>query len=290
MRSRGSGPLLLALLMSLASAGAGAAPAIAIVIDDLGDTLGPGRATVALPGPVACAFLPESPHTRRLADEAHAAGKPVLLHLPLQPEAGKPHPLAVNDRLNAEARARHLQRMLAAVPHARGVNNHQGSRATADRRQMHWLMRELSLSGITYFIDSATSSQSEAYALARAYGLPTARRRVFLDNEPTPAAVHAQFERLLQVARRDGAALAIGHPHAATLQVLRERLPQLAQQGYQLVTPMQLIARSRAAPVVYPARLRYSEALAPGALLARTPSTTSIAPDAPAHNQAQAAE
>ncbi len=267
---------LLALVAGLIGSSVSAAPAISIVIDDLGDTLTNGRAAVELPGPVACAFLPESPHTRSLATEAHAAGKPVLLHLPLQPERGRAHPLAINTALPAVPRTEYLLRLLASVPFAEGVNNHQGSRATANREQMHWLMRELSLAGIGYFLDSATTSHSQAYALARTYGLPAVRRRVFLDNEPTEAAVEAEFDRLLRLARRDGTALAIGHPHTATLRVLQRRLPQLAEQGIELLAPVQLIARINAGPVTYPATLRFSDSLSsPPA----TPQTTASLPD-----------
>jgi polysaccharide deacetylase 2 family uncharacterized protein YibQ len=211
---------------------------------------------VTLPGAVACAFLPHSPHTRTLANLAHAGGKPVLLHLPLEPVAGRPHPLALKTGDGSDRRTQQLATMLAAVPYARGVNNHQGSRATASHEQMHWLMRELSLRGIDYFVDSATSAASVAYPLARAYGLPATRRQVFLDNDPSPAAVRIEFERLLRIARRDGRALAIGHPHAGTLAVLRERLPQLAAEGIELITPQQLIARSRQAPAAPKPRLR----------------------------------
>src|SRR3546814_6851117 len=80
-----------------------------------------------LPGPVACAFLPESPYTRRYADAAHAAGKEVLLHLPLQPIAAKPHPLTLVTSASDPVRDAALSRLLASVPHLDGVNNHEGS-------------------------------------------------------------------------------------------------------------------------------------------------------------------
>lgn len=193
----------------------------------------------------------------------------MLLHLPLEPLAGRPHPLALKASSSDDSRAQQLEHLLAAVPYATGVNNHQGSRATESRGQMHWLMRELSLRGITYFVDSATSAQSVAYLIARAYGLPAARRKVFLDNDPSPAAVRIEFERLLRLARRDGTALAIGHPHAATLAVLREQLPLLAAAGIELVTPAQLIARSTRAPELLPVNLRLTTALTPPAAVAQ---------------------
>src|SRR3546814_8250310 len=97
MRIRSRGRLLAAMVLTIASlpVRAAAPVAIAIVIDDLGDRPVETRMATELPGPVACAFLPESPYTRRYADAAHAAGKEVLLHLPLQPIAAKPNPLTM---------------------------------------------------------------------------------------------------------------------------------------------------------------------------------------------------
>lgn len=272
MRSLGGLLAALALLATAAPALA-APPAIAIVIDDLGDREADSRRAIELPGPIACAFLPDAPYTQRLARAAHADGKEVLLHLPLQPVAGKPHPLTLVTAAPEAARDAALEHMLASVPYLDGVNNHQGSLATASRPAMHWLMRQLALHRVGYFIDSYTSAQSLAYPIARAYGIPATRRRVFLDNDPSPASVNAEFDELLRQARRRGAALAIGHPHPATLAVLEARLPGLAAQGVQLIAPSQLIARYETRTLLLPVTLRLSTQLsAPSAQLASAPA------------------
>jgi len=245
---RSLGGLLAIVVMLVALPARAAPPAIAIIIDDLGDRHAESSAAVALPGAVACAFLPGSPHTPALAMAAHRAGKEVLVHLPLQPVNGRAHPQVLATAADATNRDAALAQMLGAVPHAIGVNNHQGSLATADRTAMRWLMRQLAQHRVGYFIDSMTSAQSVAYPLARAYGLPTARRHVFLDNVQTPEAINASFDELLRQARRRGAAVAIGHPYPATLQVLRERLGQLDKEGVVLLAPSQLIARYEPQP------------------------------------------
>src|SRR3546814_8486728 len=170
-----------------------------------------------LPVPVDCSFLPEPPYTRCYADAAHPAGKAVLLHLPLQPIAAKPHPLTLVTSASDPVRYAALSRLLASVPHLDGVNNHEGSLTTSSRAAMHWLMGQLVAHRVGYFIDSYTSARSVAYPIARAHGLPATRRRVFLDNNPEPAAINAQFDELLRQAQRHGAALATGHPHRSTL-------------------------------------------------------------------------
>src|SRR3546814_10120010 len=115
MRIRSRGRLLAAMVLTIASlpVRAAAPVAIAIVIDDLGDRPVETRMATELPGPVACAFLPESPYTRRYADAAHAAGKEVLLHLPLQPIAAKPHPLTLVTSASDPVRDAALSRLLA---------------------------------------------------------------------------------------------------------------------------------------------------------------------------------
>lgn len=260
MRSRGG---LLGLILALGALPASAAtpPAIAIVIDDLGDRPVETRLATELPGPVACAFLPESPYTRAFANAAHAAGKEVLLHLPLQPIAARAHPLTLVTNAPDAVREAALSRLLASVPHLDGVNNHEGSLATSSRPAMHWLMAELVAHHVGYFIDSYTSARSVAYAIARAHNLPSTRRRVFLDNDASVAAVNAQFDELLRQARRHGSALAIGHPHRTTLAVLRARLPELAAEGIVLLPPSQLISRYEPKALFVPVRLQLATRL-----------------------------
>lgn len=256
--------MLLALLTTAVSTTAAAGtPLISIVIDDLGDRLPEGQRVVALPGAVACAFLPNSPHTRRLAEQAHAAGKEVLVHLPMEPLNGGGHPLALSALQPVAVRNPQLERLLDAVPHAVGVNNHQGSRATSSRGMMHWLMRELSLRGTAYFVDSMTSEHSVAYPLARAYGIPSIRRRVFLDHDRGEPAVRRQFQRLIDMAKRNGGTLAIAHPHPETLAVLSDVLPRLKDYGVELVAPSQLIRRTEQEMPVLPVALQLATRLSP---------------------------
>jgi polysaccharide deacetylase 2 family uncharacterized protein YibQ len=138
-----------------------------------------------------------------------------------------------------------LSRNIAAIPHVAGINNHRGSLLTSTSSNMAWLMQALYAHGELFFIDSRTTAATVAADMAQAYGIPSASRNVFLDNEPTPQAIRKQFRELVNRARRDGSALAIGHPHPATLKVLREELPRLQEQGLQLVPVAQLIARQK---------------------------------------------
>ena len=220
-----------------------AGPAVAIIIDDIGDREADGRRVVALPGPVALAFLPHAPYTDTLAEVAHAAGKEVMLHLPLQAENGKdPGPGAILLDTGEAEFARIFATNIAAVPHAVGVNNHMGSLLTRHPGHMAWLMQAIAAERTLFFIDSYTAAESVALTLAREAGIPAARRNVFLDSDPSVDAVEFQFDRLLAVARAEGSAIAIGHPYPSTLEVLERRLPELAREGITLVRVADVIA------------------------------------------------
>jgi len=217
-------------------------PSIALIIDDLGNRFSLDSEAIALPGPVSCAFLPYAPFSQALAEQAHADRKEVLLHLPMQALDEEPREAG---ELTLDMTRLQFQRMLlgdlAAVPHASGINNHKGSLLTRHPGHMAWLMQELNRRGL-FFVDSRTTAATVARRLAIEFRVPNADRRVFLDNVQTVGAVRAQFRQLLDIARREGTALAIGHPHAETLAVLRQELARLDDYNIRLVPVSRLIA------------------------------------------------
>jgi len=252
---------------------------VAIIIDDLGEQHLAGLHALALPGPVAMAFLPGGRFTAEQAGLAYRQGKEVLLHLPLQPAGGaRPHPAALHAGSEPEQMREYLRSALAAVPHAVGVNNHQGSLTTQLAGPMDWLMREMAQRPDLYFVDSRTSSLSVAYGAARRHGVPAAERNVFLDAHRGEAFVRDALEELAIKAMHGGRALAIGHPYPETLKVLAEELPRLARYGVRLVPPSALVERSPR-PQAY-RRLKLSPAL--------TLATTPALPALPAATSASA--
>jgi polysaccharide deacetylase 2 family uncharacterized protein YibQ len=110
---------------------------------------------------------------------------------------------------------------------------------------MAWLMQAIAGRGDLFFIDSRTTSATVAEQLALEYGIPNTARNVFLDNEPAPAAVRAQFRKLVAMAKRDGTALGIGHPYPGTVAVLAEELGRLQRYGVQLLPVSRLIEMRR---------------------------------------------
>jgi uncharacterized protein len=216
-------------------------PVISIIIDDLGYRLDTGEQATRLPGPVACAILPRSPHARLLAKLAHGHGKEVILHLPMQSEDyGRLDPGGLTLHMTRREFLHTLATDLADVPYVSGVNNHMGSLLTQHPGDMAWLMHALARRGL-FFVDSRTTRRTVAEQVALETGLPTTRRNVFLDDDRHSAAIRVQFMRLLVLARRDGSAVAIGHPYPHTMAVLRRLLPQLQLYGVRLVPVKRLI-------------------------------------------------
>ena len=217
-------------------------PVIAVIIDDLGNSLEEGRRVVDLPGPVACSILPHTADGPRIADLAHAASKEVLLHLPMESLADKPlGPGGITLDMTEKQIRSTVAGDLASLPHLSGMNNHEGSLITQHPGDMAWILQVLHATGPYYYIDSYTSVDSVAYQVAREQGVPAARRNVFLDDVNTEAAVQEQWDRLLKLAKRDGFALAIGHPRSATFAVLESALPDMAAQGITLVPPSKIV-------------------------------------------------
>jgi polysaccharide deacetylase 2 family uncharacterized protein YibQ len=99
-----------------------------------------------------------------------------------------------------------------------------------------------------FFLDSRTSAQSVGFRIATSLGVPAAERQVFLDDDPRPAAVAAEFQHLLELARTRGGAIAIGHPHSATLATLAAEVPRAQALGYRFVQVSALLARPPAPP------------------------------------------
>jgi len=235
--------LLVAPLVALAHA-----PRIAILIDDMGDNRALGERALALPGAVSYAFLPHTRFAPLLARAAHAHGRDVLLHAPMESAAQLKlmGPGALTMAMTEPDLRLQLRKNLASIPYVRGFNNHMGSVLTRDGTRMTWLLEEARAQSV-FFIDSRTTSQSLAGPTARKLGVPSIGRDIFLDHDDSVAAIERQFGRLLALARARGHALAIGHPRPATLQVLEQRLATLADAGVALVSVSGLLQRQ---PVV----------------------------------------
>ena len=222
---------------------------VALIIDDLGRSVGEVDELAELGAPLTYAVLPFSAKTAAVVEELRRRRAEILLHLPMEAAHGaNPGPGALTRAMSDDELAAATRADLAEVPGAAGVNNHMGSLLTADERAMRAVLGVLAGRGL-FFIDSRTTADTVAYRVAAALDVPTAERQVFLDPDPRPEAIRFQFARLLNLARERGSAIAIGHPHPATLAVLREEIPVARSLGYELVPVSYLLEPDRAAAV-----------------------------------------
>jgi polysaccharide deacetylase 2 family uncharacterized protein YibQ len=219
-----------------------AGPRIAIIIDDCGYNLERDLRFVKLPVPVTLSILPLTPHGKEVAAAAEEAGKAVMLHIPMEPQSASAHPGPgeISTEMTDDQIRMQLAADIASLPPMPGANNHMGSKASSDPRVMRDVLGILKTDNM-FFIDSLTAMTSVGASTARDLGVPTAVRDVFLDNQATVPYVEGQIRELESVARKNGSAIAIGHPNPATAESLEAMVPQLQAAGFTFVTAQSLV-------------------------------------------------
>jgi polysaccharide deacetylase 2 family uncharacterized protein YibQ len=218
-------------------------PQLALIVDDCGQWLQTERGFVALNVPLTLSVLPHVRYGDLISHEAAAAGKGVMLHLPMETLSGmNPGPGKITTEMSDAQIVAQVQDDIAQVPLANGVNNHEGSKASADPRVMRDVIGVLSQHGL-FFIDSRTNSASVGESTAREMGVPTAARNVFLDNRADVAYSEAQLLEAARIARETGSAIAIGHPKPTTLAAVEALLPQLEASGIHFVLVRELTGK-----------------------------------------------
>ena len=212
------------------------APEIVLILDDVGFDRQPLAPAMSIDPNVNFAVLPNSRNGHDFALALHARGFEVLCHLPMEPEgypSVSPGSGAVLTTMSDDEIARATRANIGSVPFARGVNNHMGSRATADRRVMTDVLG--ALPGGMYFIDSKTTSSSIAGSLAHAMRVKTASRNIFLDDVQSEPEIRRQLASLTHAAEEHGVAVGIGHMYPSTIRVLSEEAPALRARGVRFV-------------------------------------------------------
>ncbi|MBZ2171333.1 divergent polysaccharide deacetylase family protein [Nitratidesulfovibrio sp. SRB-5] len=197
---------------------------LAIVIDDIGESMSAARDLAALDYPVTFSVWPRSTHAREAAELAHKARREVMIHLPMEPvryPQVKPGPGAILSGQQPQEMAALVRDAVRRVPYAVGLNNHMGSRATQNAAAMRTVCEALDGTGM-FVLDSMTHPASKLYFEAKRAGLPAYKRNVFLDVIADKRNIMFQLDKAARIAQAEGQAIAIGHPLPETVAALKE--------------------------------------------------------------------
>nr|WP_209862696.1 divergent polysaccharide deacetylase family protein [Paenibacillus shirakamiensis] len=209
---------------------------LAVIIDDLGNNMVGTEQIMAMPVKLTVAVMPFLPSTEKDARLAHEKGFDVLLHLPMEPKQGRASwlgPGAILSSLtDAEVRSR-VEKAIDNVPYAVGINNHMGSKITADERIMSIVLDVCKERGL-FFVDSKTNYRSIVGKLCRAKGLPQVDNHIFLDDVASEAAIARQIEKVAEFLKIHESCVTIGHVgHSGkkTASVLRQSIEKLQKEA-----------------------------------------------------------
>lgn len=240
-----AGPTATPELAPVPELAAGATARVAIVIDDLGRSVAVVERLASLGAPLTYAVLPFETQTDQVVAWLRQQGGEMICHLPMEPSGGNdPGPGALYRSMNKRELIEATRNALDRVPGALGVNNHMGSKFSAERRAMRTVLGELAARDL-YYLDSRTTPDTVGFAVARRLGMRSAERRVFLDNVREASHIRAQFRTLLTEAARDGSAIAIAHPYPETVRVLASEIRRAQERGFVFVPASALALPAR---------------------------------------------
>ena len=196
---------------------AGSRAKLAIIIDDVG-TGEQAQKIAALPVRVTPSIFP--PEYQRKDTRSLARGfEHYAIHLPMEASSAKNNSATLRTSDSYEKLRGVIAKLRADFPNAKFINNHTGSKFTADERAMQNLLRAMNEHGFL-FIDSRTSPATKAKAAMNGLGMRYVHRDVFLDNQNSVAAVRKKLREAVTLAKKQGYAIAIGHPKSSTLRAL----------------------------------------------------------------------
>ena len=216
---------------------------ISIVIDDFGyrnDDVSDGF--LEIDANLTYAIIPGHNYSTSFGEKAVSAGYEVIVHMPME-NTGKTYgeeKFVLLTEMDSETIKRRINNAFAQIPMAIGMNNHQGSKASADQHVMSNVAKVIKEKGL-FFLDSRTTVETVIVATMEVFGVPTARRNIFLDNEDSEVEIKKQLEKLVKKARRDGSSIGIGHAKKKTLSVLKEEIPKLQKRGFHFVFVSEMV-------------------------------------------------
>lgn len=219
---------------------------ICIIIDDAGYHNQITYQYIKLPIKMGIAVLPFLKNSQKIAGLIKNHKKEVLLHMPMEPNNYRNRnirlfPKTLLCHMDTGQIHKLMDEMLNDLVYAVGINNHQGSRATADIQLMQAVLEKVKLNNL-FFIDSLTSQKSVTEKIAKKLNVNFGKRNVFLDNRNDYAYIKSQMEQLIKIALKTGKAIGIGHiGNNNTYKVIKDYIPVFQVKQIELVYPSEII-------------------------------------------------
>lgn len=208
---------------------------VVLIIDDMGISRKRTAEIASLKYPLTVAFLSYGKDLATQMQNSRQAGQEIMLHTPMEAFSKvEEAPDVLTTQMSLAEIRQNFEAMLNKFPNVMGINNHMGSKLTEDIERMNVIMQVLKERGM-FFLDSKTSAKSRAEEAAAASGIAYAHRHVFLDNNNDKAYILGQLGQVERLAKKNGYAIAIGHPKSQTYEALKEWLPQMQNKGLELI-------------------------------------------------------
>jgi len=208
---------------------------IFLVIDDAGLDVAETRQFLEIPVPMSIAVLPHLANSSDVCAEIRRyPDKEIILHQPMEAydTESDTGPGAIRNTNRPEDVASILDRNLASVRGAVGINNHMGSRITENDVLMTEVLRYCQARGL-FFLDSKTSYNSQVPRVARREHMHLEARDVFLDVQHDRESIRKAWESTVSKAQANGYVISIGHIWSKeTAAAIRDSYQTLINQGY----------------------------------------------------------
>ncbi|MEN1935588.1 divergent polysaccharide deacetylase family protein [Paenibacillus sp. 102] len=207
---------------------------VAIVIDDFGNNMKGTERMLSLPIPLTVAVMPFLPSTKQDAIAAHQKGHEIIIHMPMEPIKGKKEwlgPKAITIDLTDHEIENRIEQAIQEVPHAIGMNNHMGSKVTANERIMRIILSVCKKHGL-FYLDSKTNPNSVVPKIGKELGVPIVENQLFFDDVYTSSHITKQAQVLLQRIQEKPVVVAIGHvgpPGEITSRVIESTIPKVRE-------------------------------------------------------------
>lgn len=210
---------------------------LAVIVDDCGYDMSSVRTLLNTGLPLNFAVLPYKPYSSDVLEMIKSDGRVAMMHLPMEPmdrSAMSEGSSTICTDMSKDKILELTRKAINSLPGVSGVNNHQGSKATADSATMTTVLQELRNQDL-FFVDSRTSSKSVARDKAVAMGVPTARNDIFLDNSSDVQAIRKQIYKAMDIAEKNGSAIAICHARPNTAKAWSMYAEEIKNTGIELV-------------------------------------------------------